>query len=182
MNKAEATEKAKKALDGIEIGYFDMAGGVYYPDFPYYDFFDDENRDLRKYCVGAFARMLGQWNSKASFGFLSVEMRQRFSKEYGAEEFRGYPFEKFLEAFYRFHEDIKADFPTIFNVITFFLIKIEKEHNMQYELSFPEVDSSLMTQIRNEILEPNEHLLNEYIDMRSFLKEIGIPPFFKSDI
>lgn len=127
--------------------------------------------------------MLGAWETGALFIFQPVkewEEHKKWSLN-PLDQKRFYRFKDYLHALLDHHEQIKKEFPYMFEDIVRFLIKIEKNKGISYEEWFPEHNPNVFKRVREEIMMPNKHLANHFGSTKYLLKEIGIEPFFEHD-
>jgi hypothetical protein len=157
-------EKVKRGLKGIEIGYFDT--GQIFEEDSYYKYFGDTDKETRRYSIAVFTVYMGNWYSLCRFPFLNAQQE----------------LEKYIEAFIENHQQIQKDFPVMYEYIISFFIKIEEENSKVYSFSSLEIDKELYERLQSEVLIPNREYLELHTPMKYFLKEIGIKPFFKSDL
>lgn len=177
-------EQAKHVLDGIEIGYFDT-GGSYEFQEEYYKYFGDPDFQTRKYALAVFTRMLGDWDSGVSFVFVPMELwreikESKKDRNIGEEPY--YYFDDYLKAFLNHHKNIEKEFPVMYEYIIKFLIQIEEKKGISYEDWFSEIDPKLFKKLRTEVLIPKSNLKDQLTPIKYFFKEVGIVPFFKSDL
>ena len=155
-------EKVKRGLKGIEIGYFHT--GQDFEEDAYYEYFGDPDKETRRYAIAVFTIYLGNWSTLCSFPFL----------------YRASYLEEFIKAFIEHHEKIEVDFPTMYEYIILFLNKIE-ENSKEYTRSTFDIDKELYKQLQREILVPKREYLHKHTQIKYFLREIRVEPFFLSD-
>lgn len=170
--------KVKKGLENVGLGYFDTGESSGYED--YYLYFNDPDFETRKCALAEFTVMLGNWHSHCSFAFTPMHERKDIGNYVPDEP--SYELNDYIEAFVAHHEQIEQDFPVMSEYIIRFLIEIEIERNLPYEEWFPEVDGQLFKRLRADVLYPKQAIVTNVTAIKYFLKEAGIPPFFKSDI
>ena len=106
MEKA-IVEKAKRILDGIEIGFFDTAKRWDKDNYDdYYKYFTHPNFEVRKYALLIFGAGLGNWLIKSSFIFQPISCTNEV-----------YNLEDYISAFIENREAIKQEFPNLYNSI-----------------------------------------------------------------
>ncbi|MCL1699515.1 tetratricopeptide repeat protein [Lysinibacillus sp. Bpr_S20] len=170
-------EKVTEGLKGFGIGGFYTSSGFEYDE--YYRFFNDRDLETRRCALAAFTVMLGAWHALSGFTFIPQHDR-KYLRGYNPNE----PFHElnnYIEAIVTHHQQIKQDFPVMFEYIIDFLISIEVERKVPYEKWFPELDAQLVQRLRDEVLLPNKSLLDNPTEYKYFLREAGIPPFFEDD-
>lgn len=170
-------EKVTKGLENVGLGYFDTGESCEYDE--YYLYFNDPDIETRKCALAVFTVMLGNWQSDCSFAFIPQHER-KYIGGYSPNE-PSHELNNYVKAFVRHHEQIEQDFPVMYEYIIRFLIQIEEKHKYSYEVWFPEVDAELFKKLREDILIPNWTVVDNPTDIKYFLKEAGIPPFFKGD-
>lgn len=167
-------EKVSNGLKYVSIGGFHTCEASEYDD--YYLYFNDPDFDTRKSALAEFTVMLGNWHSKCSFPF--TPQHDRKYDGYFAPNEPSHELNNYVEAFVLHHEQIKQDFPIMFKYIVRFLLQIEEEYQIPYELKFPEVEGELFITLRKEVLIPNQNSFNKDKDFNMFLKEAGIPEIY----
>lgn len=70
----------------------------------------------------------------------------------------------------------------MFQDIVYCLIKIEQDKEISYKEWFREHNPNVFKRVREEILFPKKYLAEKPRSMKYLLKELGIEPFFNSDI
>ncbi|MFT9819862.1 tetratricopeptide repeat protein [Lysinibacillus sp. NPDC056185] len=170
-------EKVTEGLKGFGIGGFYTSGGFEYDE--YYRFFNDRDLETRRCALAAFTVMLGAWHALSGFTFIPQHDRKYLYGYDPNEPF--YELNNYIEAFVAHHQQIKQDFPVMFNYMIRFFISIEEERKVPYEKWFPELDALLVQRLRDEVLLPNKSLLDVPTEYKYFLKEAGIQPFFEDD-
>ena len=159
--KQQLIDGVKKGLEGIEIGYFHT--GQSFPDLPYYEYFGDPDKEVRRYSFAVLVVKLGHWECGCGFPFhdKSTELK------------------KYVKSFLNHHMEIKRDFPCMTDFcIEFFKRLLEGLTETSSEYWKFEIGSTLYDDLKKEILaHDTEHLFT----MKEFLQEINVAPFFKSD-
>ena len=169
-------EKVMKGLKGrLDIGDFFMARSSEYDD--YYLYFNDEDYDTRRCALAEFTVMLGNWSTRSSFAF-TPQRERKFTGQFYPER-PWHELNNYIESFVAHQQQIEQEFPVMNEYIIRFLIEIEKERNVPYEIQFPEVDQQLFKRLREEILIPNEWVLHKHTPVEYFLKEAGISSTFQ---
>lgn len=69
----------------------------------------------------------------------------------------------------------------MYEYIISFLIRIEEENSRKYLNSTLEIEEGLYECLKREVLMPERFYLNKHTSIKYFLREIHVPPFFKSD-
>lgn len=156
-------KKVKRGLEGIQIGYF-YTGQSFEKD-SYYKYFDNTDKETRRYAIAVFTIYLGNWYSLCSFPFLHAKS----------------DLENFIEALIAHHEQIEKDFPCMYEYIISFLIRIEEENSKKYDYSTFDIDKELYERLKREVLIPNREYLHKHTPIKYFLREIKVEPFFESD-
>lgn len=174
QSEKSIVEKVSDGLKNLSIGGFHTCEASEYDD--YYLYFNDPEFETRKSALAEFTVMLGNWHSKCSFPF--TPQHERKYDGYFAPYEPSHELNNYVEAFVLHHEQIKQDFPIMFKYIIRFLLEIEEEYQIPYELKFPEVNGRLFSILRKDVLIPNRYLLNKDKDFNMFLKEAGIPEIY----
>ena len=159
----EMIEKVKRGLKGIEIGYFDT--GQSFEREAYYNYFGVSDKETRRYAIAVFTVYLGNWYRLCSFPFLDAES----------------DLEEFIKAFIEHHQQIESDFPTMYEYIISFLIRIEEENSRKYAYSTFDINKELHERLKKEVLIPKRQYLHKHTSTKYFLREIRVTPFFTSD-
>lgn len=167
-------KKVKEGLKNVGLGYFDTGESCEYD--AYYRYFGVSDFETRQHALAAFTVMLGNWHSSCSFAFTPKHERE------DTPDIQSYELNDYIEAFVHHHEQIEQDFPYMHEYIVTFLIRIEIDKGIPYEEWFPEVDPLIVKQLKEEVLIPKRALLEKKSQIKLFLKEADIQPFFKSDI
>ena len=156
-------KKVKKGLKGIEIGGF-YTGQNFEKD-SYYKYFDDPDKETRRYAIAVFTIYLGNWYTLCSYPFLYAKS----------------DLENFIEAFITHHKQIEKDFPCMYEYIISFIIRIEEENSKKYDYSTFDIEKELYERLKREVLIPNREYLYKKTPIKYFLREIKVEPFFESD-
>ena len=159
----EIIEKVKRGLKGIEIGYFDT--GQSFEKDSYYKYFGAPDKETRRYAIAVFTVYLGNWYSLCSFPFSDADS----------------DLEEFIKAFIAHHQQIEKDFPSMYEYIISFLIRIEEENSGKYAFSTFDINKELHERLKSEVLISNREYLHKHTPIKYFLREIRVEPFFKSD-
>ncbi|TAA66093.1 hypothetical protein [Planococcus salinarum] len=168
--------KAKRILEGIEVGFFDTGkewSSENYAD--YYRYFSHPNKEVRKYSLLVFAAAVGNWWMKSAFVFYShadiiyySDLKEHLDKIYFIEDY--------FQAFLANKVAIKEEFPLLYNAIVVDLIKLDNEN--QFENVYPSVDPQLFFQLRETWIKSNIDTSYEY-NFNDLLREVGLPTFLK---
>ncbi|PIJ96848.1 hypothetical protein [Lysinibacillus sphaericus] len=169
-------QKVKNAISGIEIGYFDTAKHYIFDE--YFKYFNDDDKETRKYALLIFTSMLGNWYSKSTFVFKPKKERLKYDDGIETDY---YNFESYLSSLLDSHQYIEKEFPYMFEYIVVYLILIEKDKGSSYEEWFPEINPDIFKQLREKILIPNSNLAQGGHPIKYLFREVGIEPFFLTD-
>ncbi|MGE7840150.1 hypothetical protein ACQKNX_05095 [Lysinibacillus sp. NPDC093712] len=152
----------KKGLRGFEVGGFHT--GSIFEDYPYYEYFDAKDKEIRRYAIAVYMVKLGNWEAGCVFHFYKKP-----------EELCLY-----TQAFLKNRDKIRREFPSMYHrILELFqqllkLCKCKKEH---WELVLPDsVESDMKREIYNYL-----DKTKMYFHMKYLLKELNIQPFYKSD-
>lgn len=176
MTENIIVQKVKETISGIEIGYFDTAKSYVYDE--YFKYFDEDDRETRKYALLIFTCMLGNWYSKAAFVFKPEKERLKYEDEIDTDF---YDLESYLSSFLDCYQNIEKEFPYMFERIVWYLTLIEKDKGLSYEKWFPEINSDIFKELREKILIPNSNLVQVCHPIKYLFREVGINPFFTTD-
>ena len=154
------TEVNKVLNSGFRILAFD--GGMSFPHYPYYLYFGDSDKELRRYSVGVFTIWLGYWHTQCSF---------RFTKQ--SELY------KYIKALVEYHKEIEKEFPVLFNYLVSFLIEIIENNHYREEVRMkPYIIEIVNNELLNEKSNYREKYKNRY-NFIDFLKELKVQDYDK---
>ena len=91
------------------LGFY---GGLSFPHYPYYLYFGDSDKELKRCSVGVFTIWLGHWTTGCSY---------RFGKQ--SELY------KYIKALVEHKEEIEKEFPVLFSHIVSFLIELTENYD-----------------------------------------------------
>jgi len=155
-----AIDKAKGILIGLEIG-FDTCkrwSPESYDD--YYLYFSHPNYELRKYSLLIFCAGLGNWHSDSATIFLAHD---------DIDPDKAYIFEDYVRSFLDHKEDIKVEFPFLYDAIVYFL------HVLDAENKFQSLSRSTETPLFKELCDLLHHADARGYNFNALLKEVNIP-------
>ncbi len=165
--KATLVDKAKKILEGIEIGFFDTAKNWDEDNYDeYYQYFSNPNFEVRKYSLLIFAAGLGNWLMGSSIIF-----HPNKNQKYNSSKDRIYNVEDYVRSYIDHREAIKLEFPILNNVIINYLIQLK--NTAQFSL----IEKQLYLDLR-EVLTDSGLEVHQY-NFNDLLREVGFPTFFK---
>lgn len=145
---------------GFRILAFD--GGMEFHHYPYYLYFDDPDKELRRYSVGIFTIWLGYWNTGCSFRF-----------------FKQSELYKYIKSLVKYKEEIEKEFPVLFNYIVYFLIELTENYRYAEETRMKpyiiEIVNKDFLNTKANYREKNIKILS-FID---FLKELKVKDYDK---
>ena len=176
MENNKIIQNVKQTISGIEIGYFTTAKNYIYDE--YFKYFNDDDKETKKYALLIFTCMLGNWFNKSTFVFKPEKERLKYNNEKGIKFFN---FEDYITSLLDNYQNIKQEFPYMFEIIVVYLILIEKDKHMIYEEWFPEINPEIFQELREKILIPNKNLVDDCHPIKYLFREVGIKPFFKGD-
>ena len=142
------TEVNKVLNSGFRILGFD--GGMAFPHYPYYLYFGDSDKELRRYSIGIFTIWLGYWNTGCSF---------RFTKQ--SELY------KYIKVLVEYQEEIEKDFPVLFNYIVSFLIELTENYDYAEETR---MKPYIIKIVREEFLNEKTYYREKYRDRINFME------------
>lgn len=154
------TEVNQVMNSGFRILGFD--GGMAFPHYPYYLYFGDSDKELRRYSVSIFTIWLGYWNSGCSF---------RFTKQ--SELY------KYIKALIEYQEEIEKDFPVVFNYLVSFLIELTESYDNAEETRMKQY---IIEIVQKDFLSKKSYYREKYryrINFIEFLKELKIQDYDK---
>lgn len=138
-------------------------GGLSFGHYPYYLYFGDSNKELRRISVSVFAIWLSYWITGCSY---------RFWKQ--SELY------KYIKALVEHKEEIEKDFPVLFSYIISFLIELIENYKGLEELR---MKPYIIEIVKKDILDTKTiYREKEYIkrlDFDEFLKELTVKDYDK---
>lgn len=154
------TEVYKVLNSGFRISAFDV--GMKFPHYPYHLFFDDSDKELRRYSIGIFTIWLGYWNTGCSFRFIKQ------SELY-----------KYIKSLIEYQKEIEKDFPVLFNYIVSFLLELTENYNYAEDTR---MKPYIMEIVNKDFLSENSFYREKYryrINFIEFLKELKVLDYDK---
>lgn len=168
--------KAKRILDGIEVGYFDTSKDWSVENYAdYYRYFSHPNNEVRKYSLLVFAAAVGNWWMKSAFVFHSHDDLKR-NVHLQKHPDKIYFIEDYVQAFLANKKSIEEEFPFLYKAILVDLIKLDNENH--FENIFPSVNPQLFIQLRKTWNNSSVDEKYEY-NFNDLLREVDLPTFFK---
>lgn len=162
-------EKVEAVLKVFEPTYFHGAWGF---EFDRYDLhFTDLDDETRRAAVAAFAIMVGIWETESASSFMPQHER-KYSDDYDPSEPR-FELNGYISSFYSNYKTVQQEFPVMTAYIVGCLDAIDKKSKIGLEQKFPEIDSILFRQFREEILLPSGQIKKKLPPFEDFLEEIG---------
>lgn len=159
--KSMITTEVNKVLNGgFRILAFD--GGMYFPHYPYYLYFGDSDKELRRYSVSVFTIWLGYWHRGCSFRFIKQ------SELY-----------KYIKALVEYQEEIEKDFPVSFNYIIYFLTELIENYDNDEE---SRMKPYIIEIVNKELLSKKKNYReknNIKLNFTDFLKELKVQDYDK---
>ena len=152
-------DKAKSILVGLEIG-FDTCkrwSAESYDD--YYLYFSHEDYELRKYSLLIFCAGLGNWHIDSAHIFFAHD---------DIDPDKAYIFEDYVRSFLDHKNDIKVEFPNLYDAIIHFLLVLDTENK------FESISRSTETPLFKELRDVLQHKACGY-NFNALLKEVNIP-------
>lgn len=154
------TEVDKVLNSGFRILAFD--GGMEFPHYPYNFYFDDSDKELRRYSVGIFTIWLGYWNTGCSFRFIKQ------SELY-----------KYIKTLVEYQEEIEKEFPVSFNYIVYFLIELTENYRYAEETR---MKPYIIEIVNKDFLNTKTNYREKYrkkLNFIDFLKELKVQDYDK---
>lgn len=170
-------ENVKADLAGVGVGYFDTGICCRYDRYDLH--FNADNKEVRRCALAAFTMMLGTWHAGSTFSFTPQHLR-KFDGGFGEGDWKYSELNQYVKSFVTHHAELRKDFPVMYAFVVWFFIHIEDELSLTYEEAFPELDPEWCGRLREEVLLPNVAI--ETPPMKDFFIEIGLEPFFLSDL
>ncbi len=143
----------KNGLKGFEIGAYFI--GCFFENYPYYEYFNSPNIEVRKYSNAVYMVKLGNWRVGCAFPFYSKQ-----------EELARYTL-----AFIENKDTIRSEFPSIYlQILNNWRILLEMcdEGDEHWEINIPSI---LIEKIRKEI---DLHTLEDFLDDDDLIRELNI--------
>lgn len=162
-------EKVETVLKVFEPTYFH---GAWVFEFDRYDLhFTDLDDETRRAAVAAFAIMVGIWETESASTFMPQHER-KYSGDYDPSE-PHFELNGYISSFYSNYKTVQQEFPVMTAYIIGCLDAIDKKSKIGLEQKFPEIDSILFRQFREEILLPSRQIKKKLPPFEDFLEEIG---------
>lgn len=162
-------EKVEAVLKVFEPTYFH---GAWVFEFDRYDLhFTDLDDETRRAAVAAFAIMVGIWETESARSFMPQHER-KYSGDYDPSE-PHFELNGYISSFYSNYKTVQQEFPVMTAYIVGCLDAIDKKSKIGLEQKFPEIDSILFRQFREEILLPSRQIKKKLPPFEDFLEEIG---------
>lgn len=162
-------EKVEAVLKVFEPTYFH---GAWVFEFDRYDLhFTDLDDETRRAAVAAFAIMVGIWETESASSFMPQHER-KYSGDYDPSE-PHFELNGYISSFYSNYKTVQQEFPVMTAYIIGCLDAIDKKSKIGLEQKFPEIDSILFRQFREEILLPSRQIKKKLPPFEDFLEEIG---------
>ena len=163
------SEKVEAVLKVFEPTYFH---GAWVFEFDRYDLhFTDLDDETRRAAVAAFAIMVGIWETESARSFMPQHER-KYSGDYDPSE-PHFELNGYISSFYSNYKTVQQEFPVMTAYIIGCLDAIDKKSKIGLEQKFPEIDSILFRQFREEILLPSRQIKKKLPPFEDFLEEIG---------
>lgn len=162
-------EKVDAVLKDFAPTYFH---GAWTFDYDRYDLhFSDSDKGTRKAAIAAFAMMVGIWETGSARSFVPQHER-KYSGNYNPD-FTHFEFNGYIKAFYSNFNTIQMEFPVMTAYTIDALDKIDQKSKLGLEREFPEIESILFSEFRNDILLPSRKSTKKLPPFEDFLEEIG---------
>lgn len=162
-------EKVEAVLKVFEPTYFH---GAWVFEFDRYDLhFTDLDDETRRAAVAAFAIMVGIWETESACSFMPQHER-KYSGDYDPSE-PHFELNGYISSFYSNYKTVQQEFPVMTAYIIGCLDAIDKKSKIGLEQKFPEIDSILFRQFREEILLTSRQIKKKLPPFEDFLEEIG---------
>ena len=150
--------EVKKILNSDYFEDLGFYGGLSFTHYPYYLYFGDSDKELRRISVGVFAIWLSYWTTGCSY---------RFWKQ--SELY------KYIKALVEHKEEIEKDFPVLFSYIISFLIELTENYNSNADYR---MKPYIIEIVKKDFLDTKTiYREKEYIkrfDYYDFLKELRV--------
>ena len=150
--------EVKKILNSDYFEDLGFYGGLSFTHYPYYLYFGDSNKELRRISVSVFAIWLSYWITGCSY---------RFWKQ--SELY------KYIKALVEHKEEIEKDFPVLFSYIISFLIELTENYNSNADYR---MKPYIIEIVKKDFLDTKTiYREKEYIkrfDYYDFLKELRV--------
>lgn len=165
----QIVESVKVGLSGFEIGYFHT--GQWFPQMPYYKYFNHLDKEIRRYSIATFVVRLGNWEAGSSYYFSDRKQTKLKQPE----------LELYIQAFLKNKEMIKKDFPSMYQYILYFSKELLEGSAIRGEIWKFRMAYPLKKELKNEIDNNNLNVKNVRFSTKYLLREFQLQPFFSSD-
>ncbi|KOS68940.1 hypothetical protein AEA09_10540 [Lysinibacillus contaminans] len=172
MSKA-VLDKAKKIVEGIDFD-IELAKDWSKDNYDnYYLYFSHPDPEIRKYSLLVFLVGLGNWQLGSAYIFRSIKELKKYED---FDEKKVYLFEDYVQSFLDNREDIKQEFPLLYNRLVWYLLRLDNQKRFEY--IFRSVDKQLFIELRQVLIESGIDASILPSNLNNILREVGIIPYF----
>jgi hypothetical protein len=130
-----------------------------------------ESQKTDRAAIAAFAMMVGIWETGSAQSFVPQHER-KYSGNFDPD-FPHFELHSYIKAFYSNFNSIQMEFPVMTAYTIDALDKIDQKSKLGLEKEFPEIESVLYSEFRNDSLLPNRKSFKKLPPFEDFLEEIG---------
>ncbi|TKI50585.1 hypothetical protein [Lysinibacillus tabacifolii] len=166
-------DKAKRIVAGIEV-YPGLAKDWSKDNYDnYYLYFSNPDPEIRKYSLLVFFVGLSNWQLGSAFIFRPIKELKK------DEDFDGnkvYRFEDYVRSFLDNRENIKQEFPYLYDNLVWYLLRLDNQKHFEY--IFRSVDKKLFIELRQVLIKSGIDANILPNNLNNILREVGITPYF----
>ncbi|ATP40832.1 hypothetical protein CSE16_12695 [Solibacillus sp. R5-41] len=166
-------DKAKRIVAGIEVdpGLAKDWSKDNYDN--YYLYFSDPDPEIRKYSLLVFFVGLGNWQLGSAYIFRPIKELKKYQD---FDENKVYRFEDYVQSFLDNRENIKQEFPYLYDDLVWYLLRLDNQKRFEY--IFRSVDKQLFIELRQVLIESGIDANIFPNNLNNILREVGITPYF----
>ena len=160
----EIINKVRASLENFELAGFETGWASPEKDL-YFKYFGNSNIEVRRYAVAAFVMYLGESYVGSSNHFYN----------------RRFALEMYIKKFLQHQQQIKKDFPVMYEFIVHYLNRCEEEVSVRTQIYpdfiggiYTNIDKELRQRLIQEVFIPNRTLLTKRLNTYDLMKEFKV--------